>query len=56
MSQQSLAQRRAAHALKRIEAHRDRNKEKQKPDYGNYVSYTQSLPATILMNVTCPRR
>jgi len=50
MSQQSLAQRRAAHALKRIEAHRDRNKGKQKPDYGNYVSYTQSLPATILMN------
>lgn len=50
MSQQSLAQRRAAHALKRIEAHRDRNKGNPKPDYGNYVSYTQSLPATILMN------
>lgn len=50
MSQQSLAQRRAAHALVRVEAHRDRNRGRNDPDYGNYVSYVESLPATILMN------
>lgn len=57
MSQQSLAQRRAAHAFKCIERHRIQNEEykKQNPDkegpvYRNYVSYVQSLPATILMN------
>lgn len=43
MSQQSLAQRRAAHALACVEKHIGKN-------YGNYVSYVESLPATILMN------
>jgi len=46
MSTQSLAQRRAAHALNCV-----RLQEKTGANsYGNYVSYTKSLPATILMN------
>jgi CRISPR-associated protein Cmr5 len=44
MSRQSLAQRRAAHALKCVEQHL------VSKSYGNYVSYVESLPATILMN------
>jgi CRISPR-associated protein Cmr5 len=43
MNIQSLAQRRARHAL-------DRVNERKKTEHGNYVSYTESLPATILMN------
>lgn len=50
MSAQSLAQRRAAHALQRIQTHEHRNQGAKKPDYGNYVSYVEALPATILMN------
>jgi CRISPR-associated protein Cmr5 len=46
MSTQSLAQRRAAHALSRIRLHEKAGAN----SYGNYVSYTESLPATILMN------
>jgi CRISPR-associated protein Cmr5 len=46
MSQQILAQRRAAHALGCIERH----KRAGKGTYGNYVSYVEALPATILMN------
>jgi len=43
MSEQTLAQRRAADALKKIQALEGK-------DYGKYVSYIKSLPATILMN------
>jgi CRISPR-associated protein Cmr5 len=46
MNTQSLAQRRARHALERIKERINTGPK----DYGNYVSYTQSLPATILMN------
>lgn len=46
MSRQTLTQRRAAHALQRIRAHEKAGK----GTYGNYVSYVESLPATILMN------
>lgn len=46
MNTQSLAQRRAAHALSRIEIHKNSGPK----SYGNYVSYTESLPATVLMN------
>jgi CRISPR-associated protein Cmr5 len=46
VSQPTLAQRRAAHALARVQAH-----EKTGPkSYGKYVSYAEALPATILMN------
>ncbi len=41
---QSLAQKRATHALKCVQALAKDN------DYGNYVSYVKSLPAAILMN------
>ena len=41
MPRQSLAQRRAAHALACVNNARD---------YGNYVSYVKSLPAAILMS------
>ncbi len=50
MSRQSLALRRAAHAWKCVEAHKQRNHNKEEPDYGNYVNYVEALPATILMN------
>lgn len=43
MNPQSLAQRRAKHALDCVEKHVGKS-------YGNYVNYTESLPATILMN------
>lgn len=43
MNRQTLAQRRAAHALACVEKHTGNS-------YGNYVSYVESLPATILMN------
>ena len=43
---QTLAQRRAAHALARIKTHEKAGKQ----SYGNYVSYVSALPATILMN------
>lgn len=43
MSTQSVAQRRAAHALACVEKHIDKS-------YGNYANYVESLPATILMN------
>lgn len=43
MNQQTLAQRRAAHALKCVEAYVGKS-------YGNYVNYVESLPTTILMN------
>jgi len=43
MSQQSLAQRRAKHALDEING----LKEKQ---YGNYISYVKSLGPTVIMN------
>lgn len=46
MSAQTLAQRRAAHALARILAHQKAGKDA----YGNYVSYVEALPAAILMN------
>jgi CRISPR-associated protein Cmr5 len=48
VSAQTLSQRRARRALDCIEAHRA-HKDGQKR-YKNYVSYTESLPATILMN------
>lgn len=48
--EQSLAQRRAAHALSCIKRHEQRNQNRSEPDYGNYVSYVQSLPPTIVMN------
>lgn len=43
MNRQTLAQRRAAHALNCVEAHSGKS-------YGNYVNYVEALPATILMN------
>ena len=43
MSTQTLAQRRAAHALACVQKHVGKS-------YGNYVSYVSALPATILMN------
>jgi len=46
MSAQTLAQRRAAHALARVLQHQQAGKKA----YGNYVSYIEALPATILMN------
>jgi CRISPR-associated protein Cmr5 len=48
MSTQTLSQRRARHALDRIEAHRAHKDGTN--HYKNYVSYAESLPATILMN------
>jgi len=46
MPRKNLAQQRAAHALQRIEAHSVAG-----PDtYGNYRSYVDGLPATIIMN------
>lgn len=50
MSTQTIAQRRAAHALACIERHLQRNRDRSEPDYGNYISYVEALPATILMN------
>jgi CRISPR-associated protein Cmr5 len=44
MPDQTLGQRRAAHALKAI------NALVEKKDYGNFGSYVQRLPATIVMN------
>lgn len=46
MSMQTIAQRRAAHALKRVLALQQAGKQ----TYGNYVSYVEALPAAILMN------
>jgi CRISPR-associated protein Cmr5 len=46
MSTQTLAQRRAAHALQRVLEHQKAGKNA----YGNYVSYVEALPAAILMN------
>jgi CRISPR-associated protein Cmr5 len=46
MSTQILAQRRACHALGQIQEHEKAGKD----SYKNYVSYAESLPATILMN------
>jgi CRISPR-associated protein Cmr5 len=46
MSGPTLAQRRAAHALKRVRAREGDGIEK----YGNYVSYAESFPSQILMN------
>lgn len=43
MSEQTLAQRRAKHALDRIT-------ELENTTYGNYRSYVSALPAAILMN------
>jgi len=43
---QTLEQRRAAHALTRIKIYETA----EKSNYGNYVSYVSALPATILMN------
>ena len=43
-SRTTLEQRRAAHALKQIEKVKGRN------DAGDYKSYSESLPATIVMN------
>ncbi|MEJ5237889.1 type III-B CRISPR module-associated protein Cmr5 [Limisphaera sp. VF-2] len=43
---QTLAQRRAQHALKQVLKHRQAGPR----EYGNYVSYVQALPATIVMN------
>ncbi|MCZ7635034.1 MAG: type III-B CRISPR module-associated protein Cmr5 [Verrucomicrobia bacterium] len=50
MSTQTIAQRRAAHALARIEKHEQRNRGHPEPDYGNYIGYVEALPATILTN------
>lgn len=44
MSDQTLGQKRAAHALKAI------NKLVEQNNYGNFGSYVQRLPATIVMN------
>lgn len=44
MSEQTLGQKRAAHALKAI------NKLVQQKNYGHFGSYVQRLPATIVMN------
>jgi CRISPR-associated protein Cmr5 len=46
MSTQTLSQRRARHALGRI----NERKQTEPKTYGNYVSHSQSLPAAILMN------
>ena len=46
MNTQTLAQRRAAHALRHIQTHKAAGAN----NYGNYVSYVEALPATILMN------
>lgn len=46
MSAQTLAQRRATHALERTRKHEQAGKD----TYKNYVSYVESLPANILMN------
>ena len=46
MNTQSLAQRRARHALGRINEH----KQMDPKTYGKYVSHSQSMPAAILMN------
>lgn len=46
LSMQTLAQRRARHALERVLAHQQRGPQ----TYGNYVSYVEALPATIVMN------
>lgn len=46
MSTQTLAQRRAAHALTRVLEHQKAGKDA----YRNYVSYVEALPAAILMN------
>jgi CRISPR-associated protein Cmr5 len=46
MSTQTLAQRRARHALGLIQTHEKAGKD----SYKNYVSYVESLPAIILMN------
>lgn len=43
---QTLAQRRAQHALERVQEHQERGPQA----YGNYVSYVEALPATIVMN------
>lgn len=43
---QTLAQRRAQHALQRVLAHQARGPQA----YGNYVSYVDALPAAIVMN------
>jgi CRISPR-associated protein Cmr5 len=48
LNTQTLSQRRARHALERIEAHHAHVAGKKR--YKNYVSYAESLPATILMN------
>jgi CRISPR-associated protein Cmr5 len=45
----NLAQRRAAHALDRVEELK-KLKEKEKVSYGNYKSYAKALPANILMS------
>lgn len=44
MADQTLGQKRAAHALKAI------NKLVEQNNYGNFGSYVQRLPATIVMN------
>lgn len=44
MAEKTLGQRRAAHALDAI------TKLAEKQDYGNFGSYVQRLPATIVMN------
>jgi CRISPR-associated protein Cmr5 len=46
MNRQTLAQRRAVHALVRIETHRKSGAD----NYKNYVGYVEAQPATILMN------
>jgi len=46
MSIQSLAQRRARHALELIQKHEKAGRD----SYKNYVSYAESIPATIVMN------
>ena len=49
---QSLAQKRAAHALACVKALKAMEKagDEQKLPYGNYISYVRALPAAILMN------
>jgi CRISPR-associated protein Cmr5 len=46
MSRKTLAQRRAAHALGRIQTHAKSGTK----SYRNYFGYVEALPATILMN------
>jgi len=46
MSEQTLAQRRAKHALEHIRQHQQAGKQ----IYGNYVGYIEALPATVVMN------